>query len=321
MKEMKTLPPVMKRKIGFRLGDDDWSSRSQFTTRVSPRFQKSAVGLAGLPVNPLDANHPEIRETLRGIGRRHDGLAAPRLAEPPRPRRKFVPPLFTTLQSGPCELMLRLRALRQLTRANNVKGPLMKSSKPKLRQRFSSRPERKLHFPWAGVWAAIEEAKTALAPLPLFGRDTGRGLWLVGDQGVYLMSNADIDKSTVVYANECDPTKLPFNTWWEAKRETFGEDDGVEFISVEEIERLVADSPTGGHLRQLVIGITPSEFTLSLLWARRKSRWRSLAVSNKSGFTLVELSIVLVIIGLIVGGIVAGRSLIRFLDLGLLWRQ
>jgi prepilin-type N-terminal cleavage/methylation domain-containing protein len=36
----------------------------------------------------------------------------------------------------------------------------------------------------------------------------------------------------------------------------------------------------------------------------------------KSAFTLIELSIVLVIIGLLVGGILAGRTLIRAAELG-----
>src|SRR5580700_8566203 len=35
------------------------------------------------------------------------------------------------------------------------------------------------------------------------------------------------------------------------------------------------------------------------------------AFSHKSGFTLIELSIVLVIIGLIVGGVLVGQDLIR----------
>jgi Protein of unknown function (DUF3085) len=149
----------------------------------------------------------------------------------------------------------------------------MTSSLPKLRRPSAAREQRRLHFPWVGVSAAIEEAKTASASLPLYGDDTGRGLWLVGDQGVYLMSNAAIDKPTVVYANECDPTALPFEVWWEAKRATFGGDDGVDFIRIEEIEALVAaDSLRPGERPcHLIIGIKPSAFTLSLLWPTRRS--------------------------------------------------
>lgn len=37
----------------------------------------------------------------------------------------------------------------------------------------------------------------------------------------------------------------------------------------------------------------------------------TLQMKNQSGFTLIELSIVLVIIGLIVGGVLVGRDLIK----------
>ena len=149
----------------------------------------------------------------------------------------------------------------------------MTSSLPKLRKHPSARNERNLHFPWAGVAAVIEEAKTAPAYLPLFDDDTGRGLWLVGDQGVYLMSNAAIDNTKVVYANECDPIKLPFTAWWEAKRATFGTDDGIEFIGIEDIEAL-ADAPPreGARPHLLIIGIAPGSFTLSVRWATRSSK-------------------------------------------------
>jgi hypothetical protein len=45
------------------------------------------------------------------------------------------------------------------------------------------------------------------------GEITGKGLWLVGDQGVYLMPNTDGKTRTIAYARECDPTKLEFDEW------------------------------------------------------------------------------------------------------------
>jgi len=149
----------------------------------------------------------------------------------------------------------------------------MTSSLPKLRKHPAPRNERKLTFPWAEVSAAIAEAKTAPTCSPLYGDDTGRGLWLVGDHGVYLMSNAAIDKPTVVYANECDPTKPPFEAWWEAKLATFGADDGVEFIGIEEIDALADSPPRAGALpRLLIVRFMPGSFTLSLLWATRRMK-------------------------------------------------
>lgn len=57
------------------------------------------------------------------------------------------------------------------------------------------------------------------------------GFWLVGDQGVYIMSNgklADGQKPLVVYSAECHPQGDP--DWWDYKRRHFGRDDGVAFI-------------------------------------------------------------------------------------------
>lgn len=65
------------------------------------------------------------------------------------------------------------------------------------------------------------------------------GLWLVGDQGVYIMSNASPvgEKADVAYAHQVDPTTLPFDDWWQAKRASFGGDDGVEFVEADTVRR------------------------------------------------------------------------------------
>jgi hypothetical protein len=55
--------------------------------------------------------------------------------------------------------------------------------------------------------------------------------------------------------------------WWAAKRATFGGDDGVEFISIEEIECLAAAPPKPGVTPQyLVVAMTSERFTLSIVW-------------------------------------------------------
>ena len=71
--------------------------------------------------------------------------------------------------------------------------------------------------------------------IPYHGTMTGEGdqpgFWLVGDQGVYIMSNgklADGQKPLVVYSTECHPQGNP--DWWDYKRRYFGRDDGVEFV-------------------------------------------------------------------------------------------
>lgn len=72
------------------------------------------------------------------------------------------------------------------------------------------------------------------------------GLWLVGDQGVYLMSNGgdgarEIEGGHVAYAREVNPETLPFEEWWNAKQDSFGGDDGCDFIDAASIR--VAAAP------------------------------------------------------------------------------
>jgi hypothetical protein len=132
----------------------------------------------------------------------------------------------------------------------------------------------KLHFSWAEVAKIIDEVRAATVVNPLYEQVTGKGLWLVGDDGVYLMPNTKCEgKPNVVYARECDPTKLEFDEWWGVKQDTFGGDDGVEFISIEEIDRLSAGRP-GAQPLSLCINFTPKRMTISIQWkpASKKGR-------------------------------------------------
>lgn len=69
------------------------------------------------------------------------------------------------------------------------------------------------------------------------------GLILVGDQGVYLMSNGtpclpdpDGAPNLVAYAKEADPRGAS-SDWYDIKRASFGGDDGAEFLSAEVIRQ------------------------------------------------------------------------------------
>ncbi|WP_429817342.1 DUF3085 domain-containing protein [Ensifer sp. B1-9] len=82
------------------------------------------------------------------------------------------------------------------------------------------------------------------------GTDEKPGLWLVGDRGVYLMSNGKLPdgaRPLVVYAEECDPRTT--DDWFDVKRRTFGGDDGVDFIDAEQLEAMMAAAPDATHLR------------------------------------------------------------------------
>lgn len=71
------------------------------------------------------------------------------------------------------------------------------------------------------------------------------GLVLVGDEGVYLMSGNEQDK-TVLYANECNPKTMAFDTWWSAKQAIYGGDDGADRLDMhifKEVENVIRTSP------------------------------------------------------------------------------
>ncbi|MFC0804698.1 MULTISPECIES: DUF3085 domain-containing protein [Sinorhizobium] len=89
------------------------------------------------------------------------------------------------------------------------------------------------------------------------GKDEQPGLWLVGDHGVYILSNgklADGAKALVVFAEERNPTSN--DDWLDAKRRTFGGDDGVDFIDAERLEAMIAASPNATHLRVVFLADT-----------------------------------------------------------------
>lgn len=137
-----------------------------------------------------------------------------------------------------------------------------------------------LHFPWGEIQKLIEEIKTASIGQPLYGEETGKGFWLVGDHGVYLMTNTTDgihhknlgknDKRLAVYARECNPDTMEFDDWWHVKRTTFGGDDGVEFLNVQEFLDMAAQGKTEGRTPDsVVIKFTPSQFSLSVVFKKR----------------------------------------------------
>lgn len=127
-------------------------------------------------------------------------------------------------------------------------------------------------FPVQQVRAVIERGKSdaatnggyrnphyGLAP----GEDEQPGLWLVGDEGVYLLSSgklAEGQRALVSYAEECDPKTN--SDYWHYKRQHFGGDDGIEFLDAVELERLMAAAPGATHL---TIVATDTSLSLSLI--------------------------------------------------------
>ncbi|MFC5506955.1 MULTISPECIES: DUF3085 domain-containing protein [Hyphomicrobiales] len=97
------------------------------------------------------------------------------------------------------------------------------------------------------------------------GQDERPGVWLVGDEGVYIMSNgklAEDQRPLIVYAQECDPKTNP--DYWHYKRQHFGGDGGVEFLDAAELVKLINAARSATHLT-----ITMTDSALSLALVRR----------------------------------------------------
>lgn len=95
------------------------------------------------------------------------------------------------------------------------------------------------------------------------GKDEKPGLWLVGDQGVYLLSNgklAEGERALVVYSDECHPVGNP--DWWHYKRRHFGGDDGIEFLDADRLIPLFDRNMRCTHLR---VQLTETDVSLSLI--------------------------------------------------------
>ncbi|MBY5868645.1 DUF3085 domain-containing protein [Rhizobium leguminosarum] len=95
------------------------------------------------------------------------------------------------------------------------------------------------------------------------GKDERPGLWIVGDEGVYLLSNGKLAEgqlALVIYADECDPKTN--QDYWHYKRRYFGGDDGIVFIGGERLEAMLSANPEVTHLRAM---FTPDTLQLCVV--------------------------------------------------------
>ena len=99
-----------------------------------------------------------------------------------------------------------------------------------LNERIGSDGHVFLRFDKTGVWRIFDHSRNSPKSLPFYEIDTGPALWLVGDKGIYLMSNGNprlgFDglnipqgrereiRSLTVHANGCDPDIVDFELWW-----------------------------------------------------------------------------------------------------------
>lgn len=133
----------------------------------------------------------------------------------------------------------------------------------------------RLTFDLAAVRELMAHAKAAPKHRPAYNDETTdintepAALMLVGDTGIYLVSNGlpRLEREDgklgmkVLFASECNPETN--EDWYDAKVELFGGDDGVEPITVEDIEKMLT-AWGEGDWTILVIRLTETELTMSL---------------------------------------------------------
>lgn len=99
-------------------------------------------------------------------------------------------------------------------------------------------------------WPTAADADPARLPI---------GLWLVGDQGVYLMSPGrpglllqGSNGHVIARSEETDPAYEP-DEWYENKRLAFGGDNGVVFLDAAIVETALRQQSSG----RLALSLTP----------------------------------------------------------------
>lgn len=127
-------------------------------------------------------------------------------------------------------------------------------------------------FPIPGVRKVLDRGKADAAANggfrnPFYGLKPNEGetpgVWLVGDQGVYIMSNGKLasgDRPLVLYSDECHPVGNP--DWHDYKHRHFGGDDGIEFIDAEQLISLFERNFRSTHLH---VRLSGTEVSLSLI--------------------------------------------------------
>jgi len=144
-----------------------------------------------------------------------------------------------------------------------------------------------IKFDLGGIEKILAHTESHEESFSHYGKKRGKGFWLVGDQGVYLMSNSTVvlpsadtidsppeqRHSFVAYGQGLSPDD---ENWWELKRATFGGDDGVEFIGLRTMKGAIALAKSK-HRNYIELDISPTGIGIDLLRPKlpkkpRKSR-------------------------------------------------
>ena len=118
----------------------------------------------------------------------------------------------------------------------------------------------KLTFDTETVRKIIEHATAAEKHRKTFGEtEAGPAVWLVGDQGVYLMSNGRPGATApVAYATGINPDIDEFDGWWERKRAAYGGDDGCDALPITTFDVVLANDPG----KFIALEVTPGSISV-----------------------------------------------------------
>jgi hypothetical protein len=97
--------------------------------------------------------------------------------------------------------------------------------------------------------------------------DTVANLFIVKDQGVYLMPAAEGKPAVnhVIYARGLDPSKSPFDEWYDKARDGLGGDDFSENIQLNQAK---VDAILDGTITKMVLKFTPTTFEVKFFTKR-----------------------------------------------------
>ena len=110
---------------------------------------------------------------------------------------------------------------------------------------------------------AMEAAMSGAALDHSAGADIPAGLWLVKDDGIYLMSNAEFqDAPKVVYAQGYDPHE---GEVWDKCRDVMGGDDMCEFVPADAFADVIAENCVAA-----VVRVTPNALSFGILQGTRQ---------------------------------------------------
>lgn len=111
----------------------------------------------------------------------------------------------------------------------------------------------KLHFPWAEVEKLLAEVAANTAENNV-AETTANTLFLSWRQGVFLW------ETTIVYAEEADPTKVDFDAWWQIRCKVFREHETRRTITLGDVDALRKTSPT-----HLVVDVSRRKLAVSVI--------------------------------------------------------